>query len=184
MVSMSPSSVDIAAKYGLKTLRFAQGDWKRAQPEIDGYRAAFKQYHDREAPPFIIADFVGCFPTKQKVAQSVDKYFGRCFAAVANHCEFGGDHFKSLPSYSTYEQLGDAAAAAGGAEKAYKDYKDYIDANLMGTPEELWEQHLMRRELVGDYEIIANFSYGGMPYEVVYEQLKLFADKVMPKLKG
>ena len=38
--------------------------------------------------------------------------------------------------------------------------------------------------MVGDYEIIANFSYGGMPYEDIYEQMKLFADKIMPKLKA
>ena len=45
------------------------------------------------------------------------------------------------------------------------------------------EQHLARKELVGDYEILANFSFGGMPFEMIYEQMKLFADKVMPKLK-
>ena len=48
----------------------------------------------------------------------------------------------------------------------------------------MWEQHLARKEMVGDYDILANFSYGGMPYELVYEQMKRFADKVMPKLKG
>lgn len=181
MVSMSPSSVDVAARYGLKTLRFSQGDWTKALPEINGYRSRFKELHGREAPPFVIADFLGCFETKQKVAEYADKYFAKSFAAIANHYEFGGEHFKSLPSYSTYTQLGDAAAAAGGPDKAYKDY---IGANLIGTPESIWEQHLRRKELVGDYEIIANFGYGGMPYELVYDQAKRFADKVMPKLKG
>jgi len=37
---------------------------------------------------------------------------------------------------------------------------------------------------VGDYEIIANFSFGGMPYELVYDQARRFADKVLPRLKG
>jgi hypothetical protein len=73
------------------------------------------------------------------------------------------------------------AAARGGAEKAYKDY---VDANLIGPPEAMWEQHLARREMVGDYEILANFSYGGMPFELVYEQMKRFADKFLPRLKG
>jgi hypothetical protein len=43
---------------------------------------------------------------------------------------------------------------------------------------------LSPRELVGDYEILANFNFGGVPYELVYERLKCFADKVMPTLKG
>ena len=86
-----------------------------------------------------------------------------------------------MPSYATYVALGDAMNAAGGPEKAYKDY---IGGNLIGTIEQLIEKDRMRKETVGEYDIIANFSYGGMPYDRVYKQMRLFADKVMPKLKG
>jgi hypothetical protein len=55
---------------------------------------------------------------------------------------------------------------------------------MIGTPEELVEHHLERKELVGDYSMLANFSFGGLPYELVYEQTRLFADTVLPKLKG
>ncbi len=181
MVSMSPSSVEIAAKYGLKALRFSQGKWDAALPEINMYRNVFKQFHGREAPPFIINDFMVCFDKRQQVIEYTDKYFSKLFATVADHYEFGGEHFKSLPSYSTYVTLGEMSAAAGGPEKAYKDY---IQANLIGTPEEMWEHHLARKKMVGEYDIIANFSFGGMPYELVYDQLKRFANKMMPKLKG
>ena len=181
MVSMSPSSVEVAARYGLQTLRFSQGDWRNAIPEIKHYRATFEQLHNRKPPPFIISDFVLCFEDKQKVTQYCDKYFSRMFETVANHYEFMSPHFKELPSYSTYAYMGDAAKAAGGADKAYRDY---IGGNMIGTPEELVEHHLIRKEMVGDYEILANFSFGGLPYELVYQQAKLWADKVMPKLKG
>lgn len=181
MVSMSPSSMEVAAKLGLKTIRFSQRQWSLAIPEINRYRELFRQHHGREAPPFIVCDFIACFDSKQKVIDYTDRYFSQLFAQVANHYEFGGEHFKSLPSYSTYVALGEMAAAAGGPEKAYKDY---IEANLIGTPEEIWEQHLARRELVGDYDIVANFSYGGMPFEDVYDQAKRFADRILPKLKG
>lgn len=181
MVSMSPSSAEVAAQYGLKALRFSQGDWTRALPEINQYRAVFKELHGKEAPPFVISDFIVCFDTEQKVIDYTDRYFAAQFYQVSMHYEFGSEHFRNLPSYSTYVTLGELQKAAGGPEKAYKDY---ISGNLIGTPEQLWEKHLMRREMVGDYEIIANFSFGGMPYEQVYEQMKLFADKVMPRLKG
>jgi len=46
------------------------------------------------------------------------------------------------------------------------------------------DYHRARREMVGDYHMLANFSFGGMPFEMVYEQLRLFADKVMPNLKA
>ncbi|GIX31936.1 MAG: luciferase [Porticoccaceae bacterium] len=181
MVTMSPSSVEVAARLGLKTLRFSQGDWRKAIPEIQQYRKAFAELHGREAPPFIISDFMLCFPDKRRVTEYCDTYFAKMFETVANHYEFLSDHFKSLPSYSTYAYMGQLAEAAGGPEKAYRDY---IGGNMIGTPEELIEHHLERKELVGDYEMLCNFSFGGMPYELVYEQAKLFADKVLPVLKG
>jgi alkanesulfonate monooxygenase SsuD/methylene tetrahydromethanopterin reductase-like flavin-dependent oxidoreductase (luciferase family) len=181
MVSMSPGSVEVAARYGLKSLRFSQGQWESALPEINGYRSLFRELHGREAPPFIICDFMCCFDDKRKVVEYTDKYFSQLFRQVANHYEFGGEHFKSLPSYSTYAILGQMSAARGGPEKAYKDY---IEANLIGTPEEMWEQHLARKKMVGDYDIVANFSYGGMPFDLVYDQMRRFADKLLPRLKA
>lgn len=181
MVSMSPSSVEVAARYGVQTLRFSQGDWCKAIPEINIYRETFQMLHKRPAPPFIISDFVLCFDDQQQVSEYCDKYFSRMFATVANHYEFMSDHFKSLPSYATYAFMGRAAEAAGGPDKAYRDY---VSGNLIGTPEQLIDHHLERKSMVGDYQILANFSFGGLPYELVYEQMKRFADKVMPKLKG
>ena len=181
MFSMSSSSVDVAAEYGLKTLRFSQGDWSKSIDEINGYRDTFKKLHGKNAPPFIISDFMVCFDSKEKVTEYTDKYFSAQFQQVAEHYEFMSPHFKELPSYSTYAYMGEAAEARGGAHNAYKDY---IGGNLIGTPEEIYEKHLYRKAMVGDYEIIANFSFGGMPYEDVYEQMKLFADKIMPNLKA
>jgi alkanesulfonate monooxygenase SsuD/methylene tetrahydromethanopterin reductase-like flavin-dependent oxidoreductase (luciferase family) len=180
MVSMSPSSAEVAADYGLKAIRFSQGEWERSMPEIHAYRDTFQAKHGKKAPPFIISDFVVCVDTEEEVAEYTDEYFAKQFYQVANHYEWGGEHFKHMPSYSTYVALGDAMEAAGGPEKAYKGY---IAGNLIGTPEQLFEKHLARKAMVGDYEIIANFSYGGMPYERVYAQMKRFADKVMPQLR-
>jgi alkanesulfonate monooxygenase SsuD/methylene tetrahydromethanopterin reductase-like flavin-dependent oxidoreductase (luciferase family) len=181
MVTMSPSSVEVATQYGLQALRFSQGDWRNAVPEINGYRQKFEELHNRKSPPFIISDFVLCLEDEQRVAEYTDKYFSKMFATVANHYEFMSDHFKELPSYSTYKIMGEMAAAAGGPEKAYRDY---VRGNYIGTPEALIDMHHERKSLVGDYDMLANFSWGGLPYEIVYEQAKLFADKVLPKIKG
>jgi alkanesulfonate monooxygenase SsuD/methylene tetrahydromethanopterin reductase-like flavin-dependent oxidoreductase (luciferase family) len=180
MVSMSPSSAEVAADYGLKALRFSQGDWSHSMKEINAYRSTFEAKHGRKAPPFMISDFVVCVDTEAEVGEYTDNYFAKQFQQVATHYEWGGDHFKSMPSYATYVALGDAMNAAGGPQKAYKDY---IAGNLIGTPEQIFEKDMMRKQTVGDYDIIANFSYGGMSYERVYAQMKRFADKVMPRLK-
>ena len=71
MVSMSPSSVEVAANYGLKTLRFSQGDWRNAIPEINHYKETFQKVHGMPSPPFIISDFVLCFEDQQRVTEEV-----------------------------------------------------------------------------------------------------------------
>jgi len=180
-VTMSPSSVEVSARLGTQALRFSQGDWRHAVPEINAYREKYEELQGRKAPPFIISDFVLCHEDKAEVARRTDSYFARMFETVANHYEFMSPHFRELPSYSTYAYMGDAAERAGGAHKAYADY---IGGNMIGTPEELVEHHKERAAMVGDYEMLANFSFGGLPYEEVYRQAKLFADKVMPHLKG
>lgn len=181
MVAMSPSSVEIATSYGLRSLRFSQGDWRMALPDIESYRSGFRAIHGKEAPPLMISDFAICFDDQRQVTEMTDRYFGKLYEMVANHYEIGGDHFKSLPSYGAYLSMGEAARAAGGADKAYKDY---IGANLIGTPEAIVEQHHARRELIGDYDAIVNFSFGGMPHDQAYDQAKRYADKVLPHLKG
>ena len=159
-------------------VRYPKRDGSMA--EIEAYRARFAEKWGTKAPPFIISDFVVCVDTEEEVIQYTDDYFAKQFYQVANHYEWGGEHFKSMPSYATYVALGDAMNAAGGPEKAYKDY---IGGNLIGTPEQLIEKDAMRKETVGEYDIIANFSYGGMSTERVYDQMKRFAEKVMPKIR-
>ena len=80
--------------------------------------------------------------------------------------------------------IGGALVSADKRWKLDLSYTDYIGGNMIGTPEALIEHHNIRKEMVGDYEMLANFSFGGLPYEMVYEQMKLFADKVLPHIKG
>jgi hypothetical protein len=59
--------------------------------------------------------------------------------------------------------------------------------NLHGIPDAEFfrrETQLAIEPMVGDYEIVANFSYGGMPYEIVYDQMRRFANKLLPRLKA
>jgi alkanesulfonate monooxygenase SsuD/methylene tetrahydromethanopterin reductase-like flavin-dependent oxidoreductase (luciferase family) len=180
MVTMSPSSVATAARLGIQAFRFSQEDWTHTLPHIRSYRESFRALHGREPKPLIISDFIVCADTEARVAEITDRYFARMFATVASHYEISGAHFRELPSYAGWAAMGDAANAAGGLDRVYRDY---IGSNLIGTPDRMIDYHLARREMVGDYDMLANFSYGGMPYALVYDALRLFADKVMPKLK-
>lgn len=39
-------------------------------------------------------------------------------------------------------------------------------------------------ELAGTCGLIGAFSYGGMPHEIAESNMRLFADKVLPRLKA
>lgn len=81
-------------------------------------------------------------------------------------------------------QDGARVAELGSVTRPDKAYRDYVRGNFIGVPEALVDMHLERKSLVGDYDMLANFSFGGLPYELVYEQAKLFADEVLPKIKA
>jgi alkanesulfonate monooxygenase SsuD/methylene tetrahydromethanopterin reductase-like flavin-dependent oxidoreductase (luciferase family) len=178
MVGMSPSSVETAARLGLGCLKFSQGPWDKALPEVNAYRDRFREIHAREAPPLLISDIVSCFEDEAKANEYAWRYMGAYHQSVLAHYEMTGNHFKDLPSYANYA-AGAEILKRDGVEKALKDY---IDANLAGTPSQIVENLQHRAEVVGDTDLSLNFSYGSMDYEDVWQQAKLFADKVMPHL--
>jgi alkanesulfonate monooxygenase SsuD/methylene tetrahydromethanopterin reductase-like flavin-dependent oxidoreductase (luciferase family) len=179
MVGMSPASVEVAARLGLATLKFSNAPWTEAVREVNAYRKSFERHHGRAAPPFVICDFMICFDDKRKVEAYTARHFRSYFESVFSHYELGGDHLEKLPSYAMYAEMGKKGKEIG-PDRAYADF---IGANLVGTPEEIVELHHARRELVGDYDLSVNVSFGSMPYEDVWEQARLFADKVLPHLK-
>jgi hypothetical protein len=102
------------------------------------------------------------------------------YHSVLEHYAMAGDHFKKIPAYANYAVVADALKS-GGVDKALQEY---IDSNLPFTPGEMLEKLQERREIVGNYDLSVNFTYGSMPYEDVFQQAKLFADEVLPRLKG
>jgi alkanesulfonate monooxygenase SsuD/methylene tetrahydromethanopterin reductase-like flavin-dependent oxidoreductase (luciferase family) len=180
MVGMSPTSVDVAARLGLGCLKFSQGSWTTGVVEVNKYRDSFRKHHDREAPPIIIADLVTCFEDKRKTEEYARKYMAAYYHSVLDHYAMAGDHFKNIPAYANYA-VGAAALKSGGVDKALEEY---LASNLPFTPGEMIEKLQERSEIVGDYDLSVNFTFGSMPYEDVWQQAKLFTDKVLPRLKS
>jgi len=180
MVGMSPTSVEVAARLGLGCLKFSQGSWTTGVAEVNKYRDSFRKHHNREAPPIIIADLVTCFEDKRKTEEYARKYMAAYYHSVLDHYAMAGDHFKSIPAYANYA-VGAAALKAGGVDKALEEY---LDSNLPFTPGEMIEKLQARSEIVGNYDLSVNFTFGSMPYEDVWQQAKLFAEKVLPRLKS
>jgi alkanesulfonate monooxygenase SsuD/methylene tetrahydromethanopterin reductase-like flavin-dependent oxidoreductase (luciferase family) len=180
MAGMSPASVEIAARLGIGCLKFSTTSWATAKAEIEAYRESFRRYHKAEAPPIVCADFIVCNEDAKKAEAYKDRYLGAYYSIVMKHYEMAGDHFAQTKGYDSYAET----AKAFRSMKEQEALDAYTSANLWGTPEQIVETLRARRELIGDLDLTIGFSFGSMPYEEVWSQLRLFADKVLPEVKS
>jgi alkanesulfonate monooxygenase SsuD/methylene tetrahydromethanopterin reductase-like flavin-dependent oxidoreductase (luciferase family) len=180
MVGMSPSSVEVAARHGLAVLKFSQGSWAESVGDLEDYRSKFEAFQGKKAPPIIIADMVICFPSEKKSQEYAARHLRSHYELLLDFYEMRGSHFSSMPSYAVYAK----AAATLNSTPPDKLFDGYAQANLVGTPEQIIDQHRARLEIVGEHDLSVTFAFGSMPYEDVWQQAKLFADKVLPHMKG
>ena len=82
------------------------------------------------------------------------------------------------------DQVAGQAADESSSKGSYAFVSLGCPKNLVDSEKMLGTLALDGYTLVGDYEILANFSWGGLPYELVDQSMKLFTDKVMPHLKA
>lgn len=181
MVSMSPSSAAVATKLGIGCFKFASTPWEQVKPEVEAYRQGYKKLRGHNAPPIFTADYVAIAKDPKKV-DLVKKHLYRFGVDVLNHYEMTkAENFQTKDgSYDSY------AEAAKELNKLSEQQR--VDAlalvNLVGTPEEIIERLAARRSLIGDFDLVLSFSFGSIDYELVREQMKLFAEEVLPVVRS
>ena len=98
-----------------------------------------------------------------------------CLQCMALHHPVAGDlrFITAVMKITTeLERIGDRVVDVCDAVHN-RDDRDSLEVAIV--------ENLQRRaEVIGDSDLSLNVSYGGMSYEDVWEQAKLFADKVMP----
>ena len=107
------------------------------------------------------------------------EHIGNHYIAVTDHYEFAGDHFKNIRGYENY-QIGADLIKSAGMEQSQRTY---IEAQNYGTPKQVIEKYRERIELVGNFDALLVFSFGGLPFEAGRKSMKLFSEQVMPELR-
>lgn len=176
-IAMSPDSLDVAADLGARMATFVQFAIERHQPLIDGYRERFREKHGRDAPPPVLTEFVFCGADEAEVEAARD-FYGRYYIELMRHYELDGGHFAETSGYDSYAKSAETIKRAGHEHAA----KMWMEAQTLGTPEQIVEQITARREVIGDYHLNCGMSFGGMPYEMVERSMRLFAEEVIPEL--
>ena len=108
------------------------------------------------------------------------EYMSNYYLSIIHHYELLGHHLEGVKGYELYADAGQALRAVGAENSA----RIYCGIQTWGTPEQILDKLRARRELLGDFDLSLICHYGGMPVEVAERSIRLFAERVLPALKG
>jgi alkanesulfonate monooxygenase SsuD/methylene tetrahydromethanopterin reductase-like flavin-dependent oxidoreductase (luciferase family) len=179
-VASSEDSVAAAARLKARMVMFADRPWPMRLAQIARHRELFRQFHNEEAPPFLIADFCLCTPRMDGAAELARRYMGAFVDSNLEHYELLSGHFATIKGYDAYARKAELARESGrdGIVEAF------LRAAVWGTPERILRELEARRAAVGAFELCTSFRYGGIPYELAERSLRLYAKEVLPVLKS
>jgi alkanesulfonate monooxygenase SsuD/methylene tetrahydromethanopterin reductase-like flavin-dependent oxidoreductase (luciferase family) len=178
--AVSPESSEIMAKLGIGILIIPQKPWELVVRELHDYRSVFTRVNGVDAPPPILAGWVLCDADAARAERHAREYIGEYYRSVIAHYELVGDHLATMKGYESYKGVQERISQPGGAEEMI-DF--FLDLQVWGTPERCYEKIVDIAARTGGEAFTGVFSYGGMPYELAEQSLRLFASEVMPELR-
>jgi alkanesulfonate monooxygenase SsuD/methylene tetrahydromethanopterin reductase-like flavin-dependent oxidoreductase (luciferase family) len=177
--AVSPESSEIMAKLGIGILIIPQKPWDVTVKELNDYRSVFSAVNGIDAPPPIVAGWTLCDANADRAEEYARKYIGEYYHSVIRHYELVGDHLTKMRGYEAYKAVQERITAGGVDESI--DF--FLDLQVWGTPEQCHQKIVDTMERTGGEAFTGVFSYGGMPYEIAEESLRLFVSEVMPELR-
>jgi alkanesulfonate monooxygenase SsuD/methylene tetrahydromethanopterin reductase-like flavin-dependent oxidoreductase (luciferase family) len=178
--SVSPESSRIMAKLGVGIMIIAQKPWDKTLADLDEYRAIYREVNDEEPPKPLLVSFTAVHEDPETAREMFEKYvIGYC-ASTVGHYEFANVKLADIPGYEYYAGLAGNIAKHGPA----KFSRFLADLQVWGTPDQVVEQMIENNRRIGGAGVIGVFSYGGMPHDVARANIRLFAEKVMPRLQA
>ena len=179
-VGISPESVQQVARLGARLMVFSQTPWELFKDgALTAYREAWAREQGGAAPPPLTGDLMFCHEDAGEAEACARKYMSNYYLSILRHYEMTGDHFEHTKGYEFYRDASEALKAVGLESSA----SIYAGIQTWGTPGQIVEKLLARRELLGEFDLSLIAHYGGMPRELAEQSLRLFAEKVLPALR-
>jgi alkanesulfonate monooxygenase SsuD/methylene tetrahydromethanopterin reductase-like flavin-dependent oxidoreductase (luciferase family) len=179
-VAMSSDSVPVCARLGGKMMSFAQKPWEQMVGHFDSYRSLFLDFHKRPAPAPVCVDFMCCDESAERAEALAREHMANYYLTVMEHYDMAGDHFKNMKGYGDY-----ATNAAILRDTGLEDAANaFVDINTWGTPQQILDKLEKRKQVLGDFDLTVQVSYGGMSLENAERSMRLFAEKVLPEVQG
>ena len=107
------------------------------------------------------------------------RYIGGYWKSVMDHYQFQADHHRDIKGYEYYGKFAEKIADYGDE----KVTEFFLSLQVWGTPEQCYEKVMAIHDRTGNDTFVGVFSYAGMPPEDAESNMRLFSEKVMPRLK-
>ncbi len=154
------------------------GFWDR----VEAAGKPFNPYQGAFAQQIIVADSEA--EAKDDMFQHAEYFFEKCLHVYPGFADAPGYRTEATIRAGLRSQVG-GASAGGIATALGKPYKEVVDEGFLvaGDPDQVTEQmeDLIKRLKVG--HIFALMQIGDMPKHKTEKSTRLFAEKVMPRLK-
>jgi alkanesulfonate monooxygenase SsuD/methylene tetrahydromethanopterin reductase-like flavin-dependent oxidoreductase (luciferase family) len=178
--SVSPESARIMARLGVGILIIAQKPWDKTLADLDEYRAIYREVNGAEPPKPLLVSFTAVHEDSETAREMFERHVVGYCASTMDHYEFDNVQLADIPGYEYY---------AGLARNIAKHGKDKFsrflaDLQVWGTPEQVVEQMIENNRRIDGAGVIGIFSFGGMPHAAAQANIRLFAEKVLPRLKA
>ena len=176
----SPGSIARMAEPGLGILIVPQRPWEDIREELAEYRALFRKFHGRDAPPAIGVAWVHCDENEARGRAAAEKWMTRYWRTVLAHYEYGKpERFEGVKGYENY--VGQAQGIKDAGEDSIAE--DFMRVQVWGTPEVCLDKIRNIKTQVGCDQFVGIFRFADMPYDEAERNLRTFATTVLPELK-
>lgn len=184
----SEASKRNAARLGLHPLTTPTQrleDFRRDLEDFDTIRA---ENGFGPARPPILQMPLYCCESDQEAQEGAERHFAEYTDAVIRHYELGGEHFARTRGYDSYAPGAGATAghspmSGDRAQTHAKLTALFHDNAISGSPETCLEKLMAARELMKPGEVVLVPSLGSMGGDAIERNLRLFAEKVLPRLR-
>ena len=107
------------------------------------------------------------------------RYIGGYWKSVMDHYQFKADHHRDVKGYEYYGKFAEKIAEYGDD----KVTEFFLSLQVWGTPDQCYEKIVAIHDWTGNDTFVGVFSYAGMPPEDAEANMRLFSEKVMPRLQ-
>ncbi|HJU16470.1 MAG TPA: LLM class flavin-dependent oxidoreductase [Stellaceae bacterium] len=180
--SVSPESAEIMAKLGFGILVVMQNEWEKAAESIVSYREIALSVGHNPPPPIILTN-VSCAESRAEAQERAIRWLGRKWESIDAHYRFSDGHLATVKGYESYGKMAKTYARLQSEEERNRATEFYVKIQIVGAPDDCLQQIAELQRVTGLDHLVTEFSFGGLPHADAEKNMRLFAERVLPRLQ-